>query len=151
MKRLSDTLAPSTVGVVHRIVAGIFKFSLLAEPVEHRLVQLVEQARVGPLKGAAPAGPARAVAQLAGQLGPADAGGEHEGDALQHVPIGSAGPPGAAVYRRLLRWDQRLDQRPQLVIDQPRRRGRHRLRHARTLRRSFADGQSPTTYFRNVF
>src|SRR4051812_11432108 len=30
----------------------------------------------------------------------------------------------------LLRWDQRLDQGPQVVTDQPRRRGRRRRGHA---------------------
>lgn len=29
------------------------------------------------------------------------------------------------MHRRFLRWDQRLDQRPEFVTDQPRRRGRH--------------------------
>src|SRR3712207_3117118 len=38
-------------------------------------------------------------------------------------------PPGPPVDGRATRWDQRLDQCPQFVTDQPRRRGRRRRRH----------------------
>src|SRR3954454_16315206 len=49
---------------------------LLAEPVEDGGARPVNHAGLGPLVQAAPAGPARAVAELGGQLGPADAGGQ---------------------------------------------------------------------------
>ncbi|PRY47632.1 hypothetical protein LY71_113134 [Geodermatophilus tzadiensis] len=78
-----------------------------------------------------PAGPARPVAEIGGELGPADAGGEYERDALGDVPIRGTRTAGAAVHRRLAQRDQRLDQRPQLVTDSPRRRGRRLRRHGR--------------------
>lgn len=53
----------------------------------------VEDAGVGSLAHPTPAGSARPVAQLGAQRGPADAGGEHEGDALAHVPVGARGRP----------------------------------------------------------
>src|SRR3954447_18383559 len=79
---------------------GPVQLAVLAEVVEHRLVQPVEHARLGPLVQPAPAGPARAVAELDRQLGPADAGGQHEGDALEHVPIAGPGSASATVHRR---------------------------------------------------
>src|SRR4051812_17389275 len=74
--------------------------AVLAELVQNGLMQPVEDAGLVPLAHPPPAGPARAVAELAGQLGPADAGGQHEGDALEHVAVRRPGPPGAAVHRR---------------------------------------------------
>src|SRR3712207_182498 len=73
-----------------RVQAGPrpIQFPLLTEPVEHRLVHLVEHAGIRPLAHPPPAGPPRAVAQLGGQLGPTDPGGQHEGDALEHIAVG---------------------------------------------------------------
>src|SRR5687768_10076381 len=104
--------------------------ALFAEPVEHGLVDPIEDAGFGPLAHPPPAGPARSVAELGRQLGPADPGRQHERDALEHLAIRPPWPSGAAVNGRPAGWDQRLDQRPELVTDQPRRRGRDRRRHA---------------------
>jgi len=50
-------------------------------------VNAVEDAGVRPFVQAVPADPARAVGEFGGQFGPADAGGEHEGDALKYVSV----------------------------------------------------------------
>src|SRR5512135_1763474 len=107
------------------------QLALLTEPVQDGLVHAVEHAGLGPLAHPPPAGPARPVVQLGRQPGPADAGGQHEGDALEHIAVGDPRAAGASMHRRRLRQDQRLDQRPQLAADQPGRRERRRRGHAR--------------------
>jgi integrase len=54
VKRLSETLAPSTVGVIHRILAGIFKAAardrrIVASPCEGTRLPKIHRPRVEPL------------------------------------------------------------------------------------------------------
>ena len=69
---------------------------------------------------AAPAGHARAEAQLLGQVLPLDAGVQDEQDAAQGLPVGHS-RPSLDLFRR---WfgQQRLDERPQFVRHDPRPR-----------------------------
>src|SRR3954447_21890962 len=60
-------------------------------------------------------------------------------------PAGGTGSAGAAVHGRLAGWDQRLDQRPDLVTDHRRRREDADEDMHRTLRRILNDRQSATT------
>jgi len=71
---------------------------------------------------AAPAGHARAVAEFLRQPLPGDAGGEHEQDPGQDFAVVE---PSAAGVSLAARWSrqQRLEQLPELVIDQARHRG----------------------------
>src|SRR3954463_9841855 len=104
--------------------------ALFAEPVEHGLMDPIEDAGFGPLAPPPPAVPAGSVAELGRQLGPADPGRQHERDALEHLAIGPAWPSGAAVNGRSAGWNQRLDPRPEVGTYQPRRGGGDRRRHA---------------------
>jgi hypothetical protein len=87
-------------------------------------VQLRPHARLLPLVQAAPASGARAEAELEWQVPPGDPRMQHEEDPLQRLPIRQ--PLAARVAKPpLCPWQQRLDQHPQLVRDDP-RRGSHR-------------------------
>ena len=66
-----------------------------------------------------------------------------EGTPVACLPVGHPRAAGAPVHRRQLRRDQRLEQRPQSVADQPRRRGRRRRGHAQQPAPSRQGGTAP--------
>lgn len=79
---------------------------------------------LGPLGQTAPAGHARPEAEFLRQVFPGDPGVQHEEDALEHEPVRiplASRMPGPTLDL----GQQRLDHRPQLVVDFPRLRPSH--------------------------
>ena len=81
-------------------------------------MQAVPDAGVLPLAQSAPGGVPGSAAQLLGQVPPAAAGVEDKQDPFQRGPILDPGPPTRAT-RRWPGRDQRLDQFPESILDQP--------------------------------
>src|SRR5829696_1090382 len=87
----------------------------LTQAVQDLQVELLEDAGVGPLGEAPPAGRRRAAAQLAGgQQPPRGRGAGHVHDRGQTRPVGDGAVPAAIGWARRGR-QQGLDDRPQLV------------------------------------
>ena len=90
---------------------------MLTELVEHGTVGLLPHPGLLPGAQPAPAGVPGTEAQLGGKLLPCDVVLGHEQDAFQGDPVIDPRPPGAPVFRRRRRWNQRFQQRPQLVAE----------------------------------
>jgi hypothetical protein len=88
----------------------------LRHTVKEYLVQAGKNTRRVPVPQTSPAGHAAAVPELVWKVFPADARLEDVQDAVQGSPIRHPGP--AASGLRDFRWEQRLDQLPQLIADQ---------------------------------
>src|SRR5215217_3077950 len=112
----SPALGPHAHGVHAR--PRPVELALLAQAVQDLQVQGVEDAGVGPLGEAAPAGRRGAAAELAGrQEPPRGRGGGHVDDRGQAGPIRDGAVP-AAIGRPRRGRQQGRDQRPQLVRHQ---------------------------------
>ena len=93
-----------------------------AEPVEQEPMQRLPHTGALPLVQAPPAGDARAVAEFRRQVTPSNPCVEDEQNPRERRPVGMTAAPTPP--RRLPLRQQRLDQLPQLIRDDPRRRGR---------------------------